>query len=409
MKLMSFLLVLTMTAITSAQSVQLMTPQEVAVIRAALPRLEDDERDQQLHSADVVWYDQRVMPPTHQMRNATGTGRTYFLNSFYNISGDPTDRGRPLHGSWVNEFPWTQGKPGGAHRSTTVSSIKGFDLTGPAIVFERNVRGDPDLRSRDIITDWVFKDGSRFWEVIMQRLKIDGELQDVVFEVRVREKAGDGWEVDIFRPFATADQLADALEELDGGDHRTQAISYLRGDDAKTTTERLVDALHDVKFAFDVTTDVLHLPVIDGQHVVGLLERPFVSCLGETFYKEATGPVNRTGFAHIVPNDYDAAHIAATGTSNDCMSCHESSGLHGMEHQRTVVFNGRRVRRGAYGHIQGSWSDKILSWHPISVGSISPSGGYRQVALRRSFVQNGWARRLQGNQLPQGYNFTKVD
>lgn len=394
---------------TTSVGQQIMNAAKLSSIKQALPLLEDSDRNDDLHSDRVIWYDTQSMWPTHQMRNARGLGRTYFLNSWYNISGDQTDVGKPLHGSWVHEFPWTTGKPGGAHRSRSVTSVKGFDLTGPAIVFERTVRGDPDLNSRDIITDWVFKDGSRFWEVIMQRLRTPSGPQDVVFEVRMREKSGDSWEVDVFRPFATADQLADALDQLEGGQYRTQAIAYLRSDNGKTSTERLYDALHDVKHAFDVTTDVYPLPRVDSEHVLDLIERPFVSCLGETFYKEATGPVNRTGAANIVPTDYDAAHLVPTGTTHDCMSCHESGGLHGMMHQKTVVFQGRRVRRGAYGHIQGSWSDKVLSWHPIAGQSISMSGGYRPVTLRRSFVENGWAQRLQGNRLPAGYQFTKVD
>ena len=372
---------------------QIMPQPTVDAVRAALPILEDEEANDKLHDPALVFYTQKEMPSAYQMRNARGLGRTTVHDPYYNISGDPSDAGKPLHGNWNHHFPWTVGKPGGGHNSRSISTVKAFKLPKPVAVFERTVRGDPDLNSRDIIQDWVFPEGTYFAEVLFYRVN----NEDVCFEVRTRQKQGDQWAVDMFRSFATADALAQAIEELGPGKYRSEAIASLRSFTG-LARDRLVDAIHNRQRAFDVTTTVAKLPTLATDDVLKLMDKPYTSVLGEKFLADASGPVNETGAANIVPTDYFGAHVNATGTSNDCMLCHESAGRHGSLFEN----------RGAYGHIVGSYSDKILSWHPFALSSISGNGSRIPVNLRQSFINAGWIMRVT-DRLPAGYKFTKVD
>ena len=372
---------------------QMMTPAEVAAIRAALPDLEDDDVEDMLRN-DVTYYTTKQVPPVYQHQNGNGTSRATAHSPYYNISADPSDRGLP-HGQGGNagiEFPWRVGVPGGTHRALGVKSIKGFVIPKPVAVFERTVNGRVRTGNRTIIVDWVFAEGTTFVELLFQR--IQGE--DVLFEIRTRTKEGAEWAVDIFRPFATAEELASALQQLGEGKYRQEAIADLRDSTKTLPTKRLVDSTHTRENAFDVTSETYSLPVILTSDVLQLYEREWVSCLGMDFKGTAAAPSNETGYVNLVPVNYHGAF--AGNDRGSCMQCHDSAGRHATEFQD----------RGWYGRVPGSYSDKINSWHPFDPSCISYNGANRQVVLRREFLQQGlitWVERT----LPEGYRFTEVD
>lgn len=380
MKVLLTLVVLLFANITYAQSFQLMDRGQVERFRASFPQLEDDELNEKLHSDRLVLYTTTEMPPAYQMRNAVGRGATTVHSPFYNVSGDATDRGRPGMGNWNNELPWTVGKPGGAHISPTVTTVKGFLFEQPANVFLRDVQGDIDMRSIDVIHDWIFADQSFFVEVIYQRI----EDRDYAFEIRTRLKNDDQWEFDIFRQFATAAELADELEKLGPGTHRAEAIADLRDKTKTLPTMRLIDSTHERRQAINVSSEVYEIPKILTKDILALrdLDRKWPSCFGMKFKGGASAPSNTTRFVNLVPPQYHGVMVHTTGTSGDCLDCHESAGRHGSLFQN----------RGAYGHIVGSYSDAILSWHPFAPSCISGGGGRIQPTIRQSFLSNGLVR-----------------
>lgn len=380
---------------SSANAQQLMPADQLQAIRASLPILEDDDANALLHGDELILYDTATIPPAYQHQNGNGRTSATFHSPSYNISADPSDRNLP-HGNGGNagvEFPWKVGKPGGAHNSPAVQSIKGFYFPGPAAVFHRDVPGRVGTRNTTILLDWVFASGSVFVEVIYQRIK----SQDVVFEVRTRSKVDDTWEFDVFRPFASAEDLASALEEMGEGKYRAAAIADLRANKSLPLM-RLVDAFHSRKNAFDATSEVYQLPPIKTDDVLQLLDREFVSTFGMPFKAESHAPSNDTKYVNLVPPLYHGAFVSPTGTTGDCMSCHESAGHHATEFQN----------RGWYGRVPGSFTEKINSWHPVTPSSISYNGGSRTVRLRQDWVDAGLITYVRG-QLPPGYKFTKVD
>ena len=376
---------------TKAQ--QIMDPTRLEAVRASLPILEDDDANTKLHADEVVWYDNTSMPATYQHQNGNGRSFATFHSPAYNISADPSDRGRPGMGNGNNEFPWVSGKPGGAHIAAGVKSVKGFYFPKPAAVFNKTVAGRAFSNNQTIIYDWVFADGTIFYEAIYQRIRDE----DVVFELRTRTKSGQEWDVDIFRPYATAEDVASILEEMGPGERRAEAIAHLRSEKTLPVM-RLADDFHTRERAFEATSEVYNLPLIKTDDVIEILSRPFVSCLGIPFKAKAYAPSNDTEYVSLVPPNYHGAFVHSTGTSQDCMQCHDSSGDHVTRFQL----------RGWYGRIMGSASDKILSWHPIEPASISYNGGARQVRLRQSFVDNGLVVFVR-DRLPDGYQYTKVD
>jgi hypothetical protein len=378
----------------SANAQQLMEPGKLAAVRASLPVLEVDEANQLLHSDKVIWYTTREIRPAYQHQNGNGHSESTFHDPYYNISADPSDAGKLHHGNAALEFPWVSGRPGGAHNSWGVTSVKGFHFPKPAAVFRRDLNGRVGTPNVTRVLDWVFSDGTVFFEVIFQRMR----NEDVVFEVRQRTKVDDVWEFDVFRPFATAEDLADALEEMPPNEHRDAAIVDLRADQ-DLPYRRLVDGNHTRKFAFDATTQIYSLPKLRTDDVVELLQRPFVSCFGIPFKDQAYAPSNDTKFVSLVPVNYAGAFVSSTGLSSDCMDCHDSACSHATEHQD----------RGWYGRVQGSKSDKILSWHPVEHSAISASGFHHPVRLRQAFVNAGLVVQVQGGRLPPGYKVTKVD
>lgn len=383
---------------SSADAQQLMEASKLAAYRASLPVLEDDDTNKLFHSDEVIWYTTREMPPAYQHQAGPPivpsgyTSNATFHSPSYNISGDPSDSGKPLHGNAGNEFPWTVGKPGGAHSAVGVSSIKGFYFPKPALVFRRAVPGRVRTGNTTNILDWVFADDTVFFEVIYQRIGDD----DVPFEVRLRRKAGADWEFDVFRLFASAEDLADALEELGPGKLRAEAIADLRADN-ELPYERLVDSRHTTRHAFDESTYIYNLPRILTADILAFSDRTFVSCLGIPFKGEAYAPSNSKDTVNLVPPKYHGAFVTPTGTSSDCMNCHESANRHATRFQHP---------RGWYGRTPGSYSDGINSWHPVEPRSISYSGGIIPVRLRQSFIDHGLIE-MAGRTLPEGYQFTE--
>ena len=199
------------------------------------------------------------------------------------------------------------------------------------------------------VTDWIHPVGTVYFEVIYFHVRQTNT--DVPFEVRARIRESGEWGVEVFRPFAEATALADAIEELgDGNQFRRPAISALRADERQTRT-RLVD--YHTKHAFDVTAAVSELPTLKLDDVLVLMDREWTTCLGTNWKGDAVAPQNNTGYHNLFPPNYLASHVGNDRTS--CMNCHDSAGNHATDHD---------IFRGWYMFVRGSGSDKIFSFWP---------------------------------------------
>lgn len=378
------------TALVNGQ--QIMEPSKLAAVRASLPQLLDDEAHDKLHDPQLVLYDEQEIPQAYQHQAGSGHSATTFHSPLYNISADPSDqplgRGRRGGGNANLELPWSLA-PGGAHNAVGVRSVKGFKFPAPVIVFRRSLPGRVGTGNVSQTLDWVFAEGSLFVELLYQRI---GD-QDVVFELRTRQKEGREWAVDVFRPFATSDELADAIEELGPGKYREEAIAALRRKETLPVA-RLVDSVHTRERAINRISEIANLPHMLTQDVLQLLDRPFQSVAGMKWKGDADAPSNESEYVNLVPPNYHGTFVGSDRVS--CMGCHDSAGRHATEFQD----------RGWYGRVRGSFSEGILSWHPVEPSSIAYNGSHIPVRLRQQFVSAGWVQMLQGSQLPAGYQFT---
>lgn len=383
---------------------QLMAPQKQAALTGMLPRLEDRQMDAVLRHPDVLWYTNEEVPAAFQHAVGNGYVETTFHYAFHNFSGDADERqfdrdqrGEMGGGNANREFPWTVA-PGGAHNAEGVNSFKGLLLPMrggrklPMVYFRQDLpaRGNGELivRGGALLPrgrmngynrgwGWIYPVGTVFVEALTMR---DSRGFDHVFSVRFRIRERDSWGVEIFRPFATHDQLTAALKDLPGGNAKREAAIRDMQSTKILTLRRLIDRRHRRRVSFDVTAGIDKLPPLEEADVIALIRRPFVSCLGETWRTDgrtaASAPSNETGQFNIVPPDHFAAFSGNERVS--CMKCHETVNFH------ATVFE---QPRGWYGRVRGS--DGIFSFHPIDPRSIARDGVSYPVRIRQSLIDAG--------------------
>jgi hypothetical protein len=319
---------------------------------------------------DIWFYTEREVPRAGQFAGP-GASSTTFVWGGYNISGDPPEQakghGRGGHPNNYVEFPWAG--PGGTDRCANVKSVKFLKLPKnlPIVYYRKRVRGDHDnnLPFTDVLA-WVYPVGTKFGEVLTQRGP-DG--YDYAFEMRVRERLSGAWAVEIYRPFATAESLLAAVQNLPPFAGQAELVQHLSAENSLPV--RTLSDRHRTSKAFSDTAAEDYLPAIDESIVRKLLtERQWEPALGESWRANCAAPTTRAGF-HIVPANYEAAFLGSDQTS--CKRCHESALMHADDFDRP---------RQWYGFVRGS--DQILSFHPIEPNAISQHGAHVPPRIRQA-------------------------
>jgi hypothetical protein len=228
---------------------------------------------------------------------------------------------------------------------------------------------------------WVFPVGTVFGEVLRQS---GSDGKEYTFELRLRTREYGTWGVDVFRPFPTAKDLAQAIQQRRPEWRENEKLAALV-DHLQSPLEMQRLKLADkhaslVSFKQSMGTDALP-DVGDDQLVIELLtQTTFRSSLGEVWRKSTVGvrtcaPTTDAPF-HIVPANYDAGFVDADSIS--CMRCHETVGQHVRDFQPA---------RDWYGRVRGS--DAIFSFHPFCPTCVSTNGMGRGVKLRPELVKAG--------------------
>jgi len=370
----------------------IMPSQRQELLRSLLPRIEYKEDHDRLHNdPTTIFYTLKEMPAAHQR----GSGQnTSFLIADKNESGDnaapffssskPNGRG----GNANIDFPWRRGVPGGTHRTNNVGSFKAMWLPKKAdgtpwpVVWFRDSLPNP-ISSRGAMNGyrWVFPRGTIFYEVL--HMKDPVSKANYVFEIRKREREIGEWSVDVFRPFPTAEHLAERLRDSWGWWNSPLKVSLVKymGDSSTLIRSTLEDRINRNRSTINVVQAVDKLPEISDRKLIHNLLRntTFESCIGIP-WKEGTldcfAPTASTDQLNIVPHNYDGTFLGAD--SQSCMKCHESTLVHSRFFDR---------QRGWYGYVRGS--DGILSWHPIALDSLSTTGFGIPVRFRPEFVRAG--------------------
>lgn len=353
--------------------VRLMSSEREALFRRAIPRVDNPQMASVLSDPELILYTQEEIPGAYQFWDGLLPG-VHAVS--YNISAEPKEP----YGNGNREFPW--GAPAGTHRTSNVTAFRFLrlprDAEGrvlPVVWYRHQLSGD-----RSAGYAWTFPVGTVFGEVLAMRGP-DGH--DYTFELRTRTREYGAWEVDVFRPFPTAESLSTRIKELRADWNKQPKLAKLVAhldSPQKLPVKTLADRIPGRR-VFVETTGVDRLPPIDDDRLVAelLSGATFHSAAGEVWSgtpgATTSAPTTSARF-HIVPASYDAGFVSVDGKS--CQRCHDSV-------NRSV--DDFDSVRDWYGRIRGS--DGIFSFHPFSLECISHHGSPVAVRMRKEFEQAG--------------------
>jgi hypothetical protein len=350
-------IVFALTAVSTAAG-QLVSADKERLLRAMLPPVSDARLERAFSDERLLLYTDDEIPPAYQRG-----GR--FVRVQNGVGTDGNFR-----------FPWAT--PGGMQRVSGCSTFKFISLPYKLDPVERDLRPErwPIVymqakldRTRDQQANsiaWTFPVGTIVGEV----LALPGpDGTQYPFEVRVRTREVDDWDVEIYRPFPTAESLAEGIAYLGGTVPASLEV------DSTLPIRRLRDSDND-RPILNGKSGVFNLPKLPPQLVHDLLtQATFEPVLSETFGRfkgSAVAPSNAAGF-NIVPPKYDGAFIG--NTREDCAQCHETVGAAQV-----------RFDNDWNGHVKGS--DGIFSFRP---GTTDQQGRF---IPRRELVEAGVVARF---------------
>ncbi len=357
-----------------APTVQLMPVEKEQRLRQMLPRVANADLQKVLDDPRLILYTEREIPRAYQF--FTG-GMQGIHSAYYNISAN----GSEPFGNGNREFPW--GHPAGTQRTKGVEVFRflwlprdAHDQPLPVVWYRKRLKGDASDGYA-----WTFPVGAIVGEVLAMTGP-DGYTYS--FEMRMRTREYGYWDVDVYRPFTSAGELASRIKELrpawKENSKLAEAVEHL-----EAPVEMKVLSLADqqpAKRTFSSTMGVDSLPPLGDDRLVGelLTSATFKSVAGKVWRESPSGrqtyaPTTEAAF-NVVPAKYDSGFIAVDHTS--CMRCHDSVS------KPVSDFN---PGRDWYGHIRGS--DGIFSFHPFALDSISDNGYGRDVKMRPELERAG--------------------
>jgi hypothetical protein len=369
--------------------VRLMSARRESELRRFLPKVTDEDVQEILNDPHLILYTDQEMPECYQIWDGQLPG----LHAVsYNISANDSEP----YGNGNIEFPW--GKAAGTHRTTNVSTVRFVSLpqdengkTLPVTWYQQRLPGEGQPGY-----SWIFPVGTVFGEVLTMKGPWGSWY---TFEMRLRIRESGEWNVDVYRPFLTAEDLSSKIKELRPEWRKaTQLARLVTHLDSPVAMKKHVLANQHPGRVIYQTMGIDNLPEAgDDALVVELLQTPFRSALGSTWRKSNNGvhtcaPTTAAKF-HIVPANYDAGFIEVDRVS--CIRCHETTNHHVREFQDG---------RDWYGRVRGS--DGIFSFHPFEPSTISGNGyGNTAPQMRAEFVRGGIVERFSPSRhSPRFYN-----
>ncbi len=357
-------------------------------VQAAMACIGDEPLRDILESANTVLYDKTGIVPGYQ--DSFGDNvvapigmRPNSIRSNLIDLAVPGGHAQILEPNGVFHFPF--GNPIGSPASS-VEVINFWHIPSeggellPVVWWQR----DPNNLTHRV--EWVFPKGTVLGELMFL---VDESGSWLPFEIRTRTRQLDKWVVDAFRPFPTAGEFADALEDAantDTVDYR-DLVEHLR--DATTLEATSISATNFVS-AFPTragANDSLP-PVLDDAPIRKLLREHAFRSARETTWKEngalkAYSATTSAGASlSIVPPNYNAGSFEVT--EETCELCHQDAGRPLSAWYPNIL---------AYGELWGG--DETFSWHPFTTSLFVNSAGevqnfnYDNREIRPDFVSAG--------------------
>lgn len=330
------------------------SPEKLQPFKKRLPKLSDGEMNGLLHSPDTIWYDEHSMVFLYQDSIEVVTGGR--ANCVARMIGEEHQDNPGIAklmeyfgADYKFLFPFRTAA--GTDEVTNVH-VKNFWVPPtkngkrlPVKWWKISSRG----RWR-----WAFPKGTVFGEILYEK----GPNQEwYPFEVRIRRRYLDGWDVGVFRPFRTAEELSEAIKQRRPGWEENanlrSVVSHLLNRAALTPSKMVSKAYGKVFPPIEGALDVIP-EIQDSYLTIELLTQiPFQSTEGAVWKENGAlktfAPGSAANFS-IVPKDYQMGLIPVNEVS--CKRCHSETGrrLNDFDFQIQL-----------YGEVWGE--DQIFTWH----------------------------------------------
>jgi hypothetical protein len=333
--------------------VQFMPDALLGPLKAALPEVEDPVLAEILASPDTMWFDEQSMVFLYQdsVESVVG-GRANCVGRMTGErnQGSPIAKLMNLFGpDYRFKFPFR--KAAGTEAAGEVRTLNFWSPPRAAGKALPTKWWKTSSRGR---WNWVFPVGTVMGEVLFVDAP-DGAQH--VFEIRIRKRYRDGWDVDAFRPFKSAAELATAVKTRRPDWASTPALKRYVDHLASPATLSAAK-MESVAFKKIFPTIEGWLDVLpdagDAALITDLLTTtPFVSVEGtiwkEDGAKETYAPASAAPYG-VVPKGYDLGLIPVNEVS--CNRCHDQVGHPLGDFEFDVIL---------YGEIWGE--DRIFTWH----------------------------------------------
>lgn len=340
--------------------VEFIAPAKLRPLLDVLPRVTDARLDAVLRSPDTMWYDEESMVFAYQDSIETVTG---------------------VRANCV-------GRKVGENNASHPQISKLMRYFGPDFKFLfpfRQAAGTDNVKGARVINFWVPpRRGGRampvkYWKLSSRgrwrwAFPVDTLIGEILydqspngtwyaFEIRTRRRYRDGWAVDVYRPFGTAEQMAQAVIQRRPGwassASLSQLVAHLRDSSTLVSNKWESPAYGKVFPAINGALD--RIPDVDDKPLIVelLTQTPFASVEGVIWKEHGSlqtyGPSSSAAFS-IAPKGYEMGMIPVNEVS--CNRCHSETGRRLGEMEFDIIL---------YGEVWGE--DQIFTWHPFEPNS----------------------------------------
>lgn len=360
---------------------RLAAPTDEAAYRKMAPRLPAGWARDLIEDPATLFYTEKEMPRLFQFQSPNlGWQGVHDVNVNIGIPGnDPV-------ANWNREFPWDT--PFGCQDVRGLGGCKFVRFSGPMVYWEQFHPGG--------WLSWTYKHDTVFGEILTQP---GPKGEPVTFEMRVRVKDARSWAPRVFRPYPTAADLAEGIDNVfpDYQSHKDLVAlkQHLDGPMPRGRASVTQDFAHTVRTAFRAEAKIDVLPAISADKVKKLLDVEYREVLpSATWRGEAESPAAPTATSfHVVPAQYAGGFVDVSRDS--CLRCHRDTNQDGGKFQMFHA-SGRVVDR--YGQIRGSGG--VFSFQPIDRGCCTQSPLGAAPVIRRDLLAAGLIERYDPRKHP---------
>lgn len=386
---------------TAGRALDLMPPARLQTIAQRAPCVVPGVVRDALESIQTYWYDKRSLTPGYQdsfgdnIETPIGMRPNTIDPGLINLA---VPGGHQQIFSQLGVFHFPFGQPIGPASNVVVVDFWRPAYSGSAVLPVVWWRRDPNSYTHRV--EWMFPAGTMFGELLM--LDDGGALHP--FEIRTRTRTLTGWDVDAYRPFPRATDLADAITKRRAERPEWATSSVLDALLAQLRDTQLasftLDASHFASAFPPRASGIDKLPALSGSDaelIHDLLRTtPFRSARG-IYWKQSADrfawAASAAGGGSIVPAGYNAAAVEISESS--CDGCHRDAGRPFETWYSNIL---------AYGELWGN--DEIFTWHPFTLAKFVDAQGavvnfnHDNREIRADFTANGLTAPYQPSQHP---------